>query len=332
MVKIDIISGFLGAGKTTWINKLLSEAYDESMVIIENEFGEIGIDGELLSGYNAQVREITAGCICCTLYGDFMIALSQIIADLHPSRILIEPTGIGRSNDVIRACHKIVGEGLAQINAVITVLDATMLPVFIDMGGELYSDQIKTAHTLLVSHIEDCESEEEVQSVVLTLSELNPNAYVIAKPWAEISAFDILAIAEEQTLSRLETNAEKRHNSHRFSFYKPAEQSARGNHQHSEHAHHGLENNNEGFSYISLRPIKRFSEDDLNTFFSLVSDGCFGVVFRTKSLLTMADGHRIKVDYVFGKWRRETYTGKSEDRVVLIGQNLLMPAQRLFAE
>lgn len=341
MVKIDIIAGFLGAGKTTWINKLLAEAYSETIVVIENEFGEIGIDGELLSGYNAQIKEITSGCICCTLFGDFVVAIGQIIADLHPSRILIEPTGIGRSNDVITACNKFVHEGLAQINAVMTIVDATMLPVFIEMGGELYRDQIKTAHTLLVSHIEDCESQAELKAVIEELSALNPTAYIITKSWAELSAFDVLTIAEEQTRRRLGSSnivssSVSRHVQNHFLNH-DSENMNQNNHLHShpyEHVNgkHEHYNENEGFSVISLRPIKNLSESDLSDFFSSVTEGRYGEIFRAKCLLTLNDGRRIKGDYVYGRWQQIPYPGKGEDRLVLIGKGLFVPKNNLFIE
>ncbi len=154
MVKIDIIAESLGAGKTTWINKMLTEAFDEKVVIIENECGETGIDGELLSGFDTHVKEITSGCICCTLYGDFVVAIRQMIKELHPSRILIEPTGLCRPNEIVRACNEALRESLAQINSVITIIDITMFPVFKEMGGALYKDQIETAHVILLSHLE----------------------------------------------------------------------------------------------------------------------------------------------------------------------------------
>lgn len=288
---------------------MLSETYDdETVAILENEFGEIGIDGEFLSGYNRHIKEITSGCICCSLYGDFVIALRQMIEELHPSRILVEPTGLGRSNDIMRACNEIVQDGTAQINAVITIVDATMFSAFMEIGGELYRNQIKTAHTLVVSHVEDYENEEVLCAVIRELSTLNPHAYIIAEAWGKLSALTVLTIAEEKTQKQTETATKV--------------------HPHPHHHHH----DNEGFSVIACHPTEHFTETDLQSLFSAVSDGRYGKIFRAKCILTMKDGHRIKGDYVYGKWKQTSYPGKGEDKLILIGKDLLLSKENGFTK
>ena len=337
MVKIDIIAGFLGAGKTTWINKMLNEAYDEKVVIIENEFGETGIDGELLSGFDAHVKEITSGCICCTLYGNFVVAIREMIKEIAPARILIEPTGLGRPNEIVRACQEAVREGLALINSVITIVDGTMFPVFKEMGGALYKDQIETAHLILLSHVEqDMEHEE----VVREITQLNPRAYIISTPWETLSGLEVLTIAEELTQDpdnapdgpdkspgNNSVHGKDYHHGH-------AHHDNHHGHCHQEHGHQGgaahHHHDNEGFSTIACHLSEPVPADKLASIFSCLSDNRYGEIFRAKYIVTLDNGQRVKGDYVYGKWLQVAYEGNGQDKAIFIGKNLSVP-ENIFA-
>lgn len=195
--KIDIFSGFLGAGKTTLIKKLIQECFaGERIVLIENEFGEIGIDGGFMQDAGIQVNEMNSGCICCSLVGDFGRALKQVISDYHPDRILIEPSGVGKLSDVIGAVERVADESVT-LGSFITVADATKCKVYLKNFGEFYTNQIETASAIILSRTGSI-SEEKLAAAVALLREHNQNAVIITTPWDQLSGAQILEAMQKQ--------------------------------------------------------------------------------------------------------------------------------------
>lgn len=197
MTKIDIISGFLGAGKTTLIKKLIKEAYQgEKVVLIENEFGEIGIDGGFLKDAGVQINELNSGCICCSLVGDFRAALSKVIAEMKPDRIVIEPSGVGKLSDVIRAVQGASADG-AVLNCFTTVADVNKCKMYIKNFGEFYNDQVKNAGCIVLSHTGRA-TEAKIAECVALLREQNPNAVIVTTDWDALSGAELLKAMERQ--------------------------------------------------------------------------------------------------------------------------------------
>ena len=202
MTKIDIVSGFLGAGKTTLIKKLLAEAYKgEKLVLIENEFGEINIDGGFLKESGIQISEMSAGCICCSLVGDFNKALKDVEAQFHPDRILIEPSGVGKLSDVIVAVENTVKDVPdMQLNSFVTVADATKVKVYMKNFGEFYNNQIESAGTIILSRTQKM-TQEKLEAAVAMLREKNADAAIITTPWDELDGKAILSAIEKVSLA-----------------------------------------------------------------------------------------------------------------------------------
>ena len=203
MTKIDIFSGFLGAGKTTLIKKLIAEAYSgEKLVLIENEFGEINIDGGFLKESGIEISEMSAGCICCSLVGDFNKALKEVVAQFHPDRILIEPSGVGKLSDVIVAVERTVDEcpGELKLNSYVTVADASKVKVYMKNFGEFYNNQIEAAGTIILSRTQKL-SQEKLEAAAAMLREKNPDAAILTTPWDELDGKTILSAVEKVSLS-----------------------------------------------------------------------------------------------------------------------------------
>ncbi len=202
MTKIDIVSGFLGAGKTTLIKKLLAEAFPgEKLVLIENEFGEISIDGGFLKDSGVQISEMSSGCICCSLVGDFNKALKDVHEQFHPDRILIEPSGVGKLSDVIVAVENTVKDVPdMQLNSFVTVADATKVKVYMKNFGEFYNNQIESAGTIILSRTQRL-SQEKLEAAVALLREKNPNAAILTTPWDQLDGMTILSAIEKVSLA-----------------------------------------------------------------------------------------------------------------------------------
>ena len=210
MTKIDIFSGFLGAGKTTLIKKMLNEAYTgEKLMLIENEFGEIGIDGGFMQDAGIEVTEMNSGCICCSLVGDFGTALKKALEEYHPDRILIEPSGVGKLSDVIRAVQGVKEDGCdAVLNGFTTVVDANKCKMYMKNFGEFFNDQIENAGCIVLSHT-DRMSDQKIEQCVALIREHNETATVVVTPWTELSGEQLLEAMErkdtiEAELERLE--------------------------------------------------------------------------------------------------------------------------------
>ena len=192
MTKIDIFSGFLGAGKTTLIKKLIKEAFaGQQVVLIENEFGEIGIDGGFLKESGIQINELNAGCICCSLVGDFRTALQQVVEQYHPDRIVIEPSGVGKLSDVTRAVEGVAEHLDVQLNSFVTVADVNKVKMYMKNFGEFYDDQISHASCILLSRTQTA-SEEKIAAAVAMLREKNPTATIVTTAWDELTGEQIL--------------------------------------------------------------------------------------------------------------------------------------------
>ena len=219
MTKIDIISGFLGAGKTTLIKKLIGECYKgEKLVLIENEFGEIGIDGGFLQDAGINITEMNSGCICCSLVGDFGEALKKVLAEYSPDRILIEPSGVGKLSDVIKAVQDIDTDD-ACLNAFTTVCDAGKCKMYIKNFGEFYINQVEHASTIILSHTGGM-SEEKVQKALALIREHNKDAVIVTTPWDSLDGQDILAAMEhEDTLEDAVKALEEEHEHHGSTFF-----------------------------------------------------------------------------------------------------------------
>ena len=218
MTKIDIFSGFLGAGKTTLIKKLLKEAYaGEKLVLIENEFGEIGIDGGFMQDAGIEVTEMNSGCICCSLVGDFGKALAKVLDEYHPDRILIEPSGVGKLSDIIRAVQNVSADDVI-LNGFTTVADVKKCKMYMKNFGEFFNDQIENAGCIVLSHTQSV-SEEKIAETVSLLREHNPTATVVTTPWEQLDGAQLLAAMErrdtiEEELARLAKAAEHHHHHH----------------------------------------------------------------------------------------------------------------------
>ena len=202
MTKIDIVSGFLGAGKTTLIKKLLAEAFPgEKLVLIENEFGEISIDGGFLKDSGVQISEMSSGCICCSLVGDFNKALKDVHEQFHPDRILIEPSGVGKLSDVIVAVENTVKDVPdMKLNSFVTVADATKVKVYMKNFGEFYNNQIESAGTIILSRTQRL-SQEKLEAAVALLREKNPHAAILTTPWDQLDGMTILSAIEKVSLA-----------------------------------------------------------------------------------------------------------------------------------
>ena len=225
MTKVDIISGFLGAGKTTLIAKLLKEAFPgEQVVLIENEFGEIGIDGGFLKESGVGIREMNSGCICCSLVGDFGTSLKEVVEKYHPDRIIIEPSGVGKLSDVIKAVKDLHIENEIRLNSASTVADASKVKVYMKNFGEFFNNQIEHAGTIILSRTQNV-SEAKLKTDIELIRSLNKDAHIITTPWDDINGKQILDAMENVTNLELEMLAE--------AAAKVAEE-----HEHEHHHHH----------------------------------------------------------------------------------------------
>lgn len=246
MTKIDIVSGFLGAGKTTLIKKLLAEAFSgEKLVLIENEFGEISIDGGFLKESGVQISEMSSGCICCSLVGDFGKALVDVQKQFAPDRILIEPSGVGKLSDVILAVENTVKDvPEMKLNSFVTVADASKVKVYMKNFGEFYNNQIETAGTIILSRTQKV-SPEKLQAAAALLREKNPDAAIITTPWDELSGQTILTAMEKVSLAdelmeriRAEHEAEEEEHHHHAHEDEEHEHHHHDDHDGDEHDHH----------------------------------------------------------------------------------------------
>lgn len=241
MTKVDIFSGFLGAGKTTLIRKLIEEAYgDEKVVLIENEFGEIGVDKGFLKNTGIQINQMNAGCICCTLVGDFGKALNEVIEQYHPDRILIEPSGVGKLSDVIIAVQDLQNDEI-QLNGFTTVIDAKKAKMYLKNFGEFYINQVEHASSIILSHVQGL-SQEKIDQVIALLREHNQEATIVTTDWKDISGRKILETMEQKKtlsaeLEHLREEAYREQAEHEAEHHHDHNHEGHEDHDHDDHDH-----------------------------------------------------------------------------------------------
>ena len=314
MTKIDIFSGFLGAGKTTLIRKLISEGYkNEKLVLIENEFGEIAVDGGFLKDAGVEITEMNSGCICCTLVGDFTEALKKVMGEYKPDRILIEPSGVGKLSDVAKAVAGVEG---AEIGAKVTVVDAGKCRMYIRNFGEFFNDQVQHADVIVLSRT-DTASDGKVVTASALLSQLNPNATVITTPWSELSGEQIVQVMERiDSLSSTMQEMEHFHEHHHHHEHgehcgcghdhdHEHEHEHEHHHEHGEHCGCGHDHDHhadEVFTSWGIETPKKFTEEQLREILAKLEDtNRLGTILRAKGFVDASDGEWIYFDYVPGE-------------------------------
>jgi len=334
MTKIEIISGFLGAGKTTFIKKMLKEAFaGEKVVLIENEFGEIGIDGGFLKEAGVQITEMNSGCICCSLVGDFGTALKEVIETYAPDRILIEPSGVGKLSDVTKAVRGVAASEPVELNSSVTVVDGQKCRMYMKNFGEFFNNQVENAGTIVISRTQKM-SEEKLNACVNMLKEKNPEATIITTPWDELKGEQILAAMQHQDLmlkEELEIHAhhheeacEHGHShahSHEHS-HDHGDDCSCGCHDHGsghEHHHHA----DEVFTSWGRETTHKYSEEELREILSKLSDDddC-GIILRAKGIVPCTDGTWLHFDMVPEEFEVRRGDADYTGRLCVIGSYL----------
>ncbi|MFR7505824.1 MAG: CobW family GTP-binding protein [Mediterraneibacter faecis] len=333
MTKIDIISGFLGAGKTTLIKKLLSDAYkEEQVVLIENEFGEIGIDGGFLKEAGIEIREMNSGCICCSLVGDFGKSLHEVVDTYHPDRILIEPSGVGKLSDVIKAVQDVQGEIDAELNSFTTVVDVTKCKIYRKNFGEFFSNQIEYAGAVILSRTDKAKPEKIQESVAL-LRELNEKAPIITTPIEQLPGEKILETMESSKSLEDELLAEvaKEAHDHEHHHHHDHEEHEHHHHDgecscgcgHHHHDHEGHHHADEVFTSWGKETIHTYTKDEVSAILkTLEEDGSYGNVLRAKGMVAGADGEWIYFDMVPEEHEVRTGAPEYTGRICVIGAEL----------
>lgn len=334
MTKVDIFSGFLGAGKTTLIKKLIAEAYgDEKLVLIENEFGEIGIDGGFLKETGVQVNEMNSGCICCTLVGDFGKALQQVIDDYSPERILIEPSGVGKLSDVIIAVQDLNNENI-ELNGFTTVVDAKKCKFYMKNFGEFYENQVEHASSVILSHT-DGMSQEKLDECIAILRKHNETASIITTSWDEISGAKILETMEQKKtlsaeLDKLREEAYAHAHEHEHHHHSEHDHDEHGHdhhehhhHEHHDHEHHDHHHADEVFSEIGVHTAHKYTREQImNALKELDKFTEYGQVLRAKGIVEDENGGWIHFDYVPGEPEVRGGTAETTGMICVIGVDL----------
>ena len=351
MTRIDIISGFLGAGKTTLIKKLLGDALKgQQVVLIENEFGEIGIDGGFLKDAGIEIREMNSGCICCSLVGDFGAALKDVITKYHPDRIIIEPSGVGKLSDVIKAVDGVEKEAGVALNSATTVVDVMKCKMYLRNFGEFFENQVKSAGTIILSRTDKADTE-KVEAAVKMLRELNPEAHIITTPVEVLGGKKVLDTMEGAIINLAQVEEEEHHHhhhdhdecccghdhdeEHEHHHHDHDDECCCG-HDHEEHEHHHHDHDghcccghdhdhdaDEVFTSWGKETTHKYTEAELNAALTALGDVTLGTVLRAKGIVPCADGGEwLHFDYVPGapEIRRGAadYTG----RLCVIGSEL----------
>ena len=321
MTKIDIISGFLGAGKTTLIKKLLSEGFKgEQVVLIENEFGEIGIDGGFLKEAGIEIREMNSGCICCSLVGDFGKSLHEVVDTYHPGRILIEPSGVGKLSDVIKAVQDVQDEIDAELNSFTTVVDVTKCKIYRKNFGEFFSNQIEYAGAVILSRTDKAKPEKIQESVAL-LRELNEKAPIITTPIEQLPGEKILEAMESSKSLEEELLAEVAHEAHEHHHDHDHECGCGCGHHH--HDHEGHHHADDVFTSWGKETIRTYTKEEIgNILKTLEEDGSYGNILRAKGMVAGADGEWIYFDMVPGEHEVRTGAPEYTGRICVIGAEI----------
>ena len=308
MVKVDVISGFLGAGKTTLIKHLLGHAYaGENVVLIENEFGEIGIDGGFLREAGIEIREMNSGCICCSLVGDFATSLKEVVNRYNPDRILIEPSGVGKLSDVVKAVENVKDELELEICYKVAVIDVTKCKMYLKNFGEFYKNQIESANTIIFSRT-DIAKAEKVEEALGLVKELNENAAVITTPVTELEDEVLLSALKNTGAAKNLIDEEELHEHHHHDG-----ECCCGHHHEHEHEHH--HHADDVFTSWGMETSKAYSKAKLEEIFNKFDNETKGTILRSKGILKSDEGDNwLYFDYVPGQFEiregNKDYIGK----------------------
>ena len=355
MTKIDIYSGFLGAGKTTLIKKMISECYGgQKLVLIENEFGEIGIDGGFLQDAGINITEMNSGCICCSLVGDFGKALNQVIADYAPDRIVIEPSGVGKLSDVIAAVEKVTDENVV-LDCTVAVVDAGKVKVYMKNFGEFYNNQIETAETIILSRT-DAIPQQKLDTAVELLRTHNDHAVIVTTPWDQLTGEQLMEAMEGKTkvaadLEQMETEHHHHHEDHHCCGHHHEEHHHDEHHccghhneehhhdehyccghHHEEHHHHGEHcscghdhhdhHADEVFTAWGVETHKKFTAEKIRAALQTLDSGACGQILRAKGIVAAEDGSWIHFDFVPGEINLRTGSAAVTGKLCVIGAEL----------
>ncbi len=327
MTKIDIVSGFLGAGKTTLIKKLLKEALkDEQVVLIENEFGEIGIDGGFLKDSGIEITEMNSGCICCSLVGDFGTALKEVLDKYHPDRILIEPSGVGKLSDVMRAVEGATACEGVHLNSAVAVVDAKKCKAYLKNFGEFFENQIEHAGTIILSRTGEM-SEEKINATVALVREHNAKASIITTPWDKLEGIKILeAIEDAKDLEAelmkevLEAHEHEHHHDHDHEDHEHDENCTCGCHDHDHHHHHHAD---EVFTSVGIETSSKFTKEEVQKCLDALEDEeKYGMVLRAKGMLPTDGDLFIHFDHVPGESEIRDGGAEYTGKICVIGSAL----------
>lgn len=323
MTKITIFSGFLGAGKTTLIQKLIKEGYTgEKIVLIENEFGEIGIDGGFLQDAGVEITEMNSGCICCSLVGDFGNALHKVLEQYHPDRILIEPSGVGKLSDVIRAVQNL-HENDIQLDGFTTIVDAKKCKMYQKNFGEFFNNQITYASCLILSHTAGL-SQEKLDDCIKRLRTYNTNAPIVTTEWNQLTGAQLIdAMTQKNTLDEElktlleETEGHEHHHNH----HEHSENCTCGCHDHHhEHDHHHAD---DVFTSWGIESTRKYTMDEIRSSLESLSDiEKYGTVLRAKGIVPSENGNWIHFDYVPGTPDVRTGCPGTTGRLCIIGSDI----------
>ena len=350
MAKVNIISGFLGAGKTTLIKKLLDGAFaGEKVVLLENEYGEVGIDGGFMKDTGVQITELNSGCICCTLVGDFTDALGQLIDQYHPDRILIEPSGVGKLSDIRRVVDDVARTHSIELSGCATVADVGKCRMYARNFGEFFIDQIESAETIILSRTQ-MTTEDKIEKAVALLREHNPKARIITTPWDDLSALQMLETIEHPsfllTVDDLPEGDRHHHHDHDHEHHHDHDHDHEHEHDHDhDHEHHHEQHHEHGegcscgcgehhhadeiFENIGIETPKKFDEAALRHAIDQLEEfDLYGDILRAKGILPLTDGRWLHFDYVPDevdvRYGSADYTG----RLCVIGCHLKESAIR----
>ena len=362
MTKVDIFSGFLGAGKTTLIKKLISEAYkDEQLVLIENEFGDIGVDGEFLKDSGIQVNEMNSGCICCSLVGDFGKALAEVVQKYHPDRILIEPSGVGKLSDVIMAVENLHNDELV-LNGFTTVVDAKKCKMYMKNFGEFFNNQIENASAIILSHTAGL-GQGKLDTCVELIRNHNKAAEIVTTNWDELDGKLILQTMEKRAgidaeLEHLKAEMKEHHHEHEHEHHHDHEEHEHHHehgescgcghhHEHHEHEHHhdheehehhhehgescgcghhhehGHHHADEIFQSIGIETSHKFNEIEIKDFLGKLGNFTeFGTILRAKGVVESSDGGWLHFDYVPGESDVRAGSAATTGMICVIGVDI----------
>lgn len=339
MTKVDIFSGFLGAGKTTLIKKLISEAYaGEKLVLIENEFGEIGIDGGFLKEAGIEITEMNSGCICCSLVGDFGRALEMVTERFSPDRVIIEPSGVGKLSDVAQAVLAAGEKSGMELGSMITVADALRCRMFIKNFGEFYNDQIASAGAIVLSRT-DKMTEQQLSACVHQLREINDRAVIVTTPWGEITGAQILAAADGSSgVASLIEEVEHEHyehccHEHEHEHHEHCchehehdhdhDHEHEHEHEHCCHEHDHDHDADEIFTSCGYETPNSYDFDRLKEILAALEDEArFGTVLRAKGIVPDGNGKWLHFDYVPGEAEIRYGSAEVTGRLCVIGARL----------